>query len=114
MKTKKIVLKKLIPIAYFSKPLKILAVIQFVITLLTPVFIGQLDTGLWLISLALFGFWLASAAVLDLAKNYTEDRNGIQGWFKNSWENLIFVLWFAVVSALLLFAIKLLFFMQSS
>jgi len=113
MKLKHTLFKAVMPISGWHKALKILSVIQAAIVVVLPIAMKDLDTGIWLLNLSLFGFWLSSYAVLRLAYHHPPDQTGIKAWFISIWETAIFICWGLVLIALVILIFKLIFFMRS-
>lgn len=86
---------------------KVLATAQFLVTLMLPIFFKQLSTVTWLLSFALFAFFVASYALLRMAHHHDPNRKGLRGWFAHSWENLILAVWIILSVLMLVGVIKL-------
>lgn len=102
------------PWAKWYRWLKWLAIVQIIATFALPIFWPNLDTGIWLLSFAFFAFWLSSYALVRLAHHHNPEQKGISGWIVGSWENLLFIIWFAVLLAIALLFFKLVTFMWSA
>ncbi len=84
----------------------ILAVFQFLFTLLLPLILSDVDSGIWLLSLCALGFWLTNYTILKLAYDHSPYRTGFLGWLANAWENIIFIIWLVSGVLLVLLMIK--------
>ena len=99
------------PLARHYRVLKVLSGLLILMAFATPVIWPKLDTGIWLLLFALFGFSLSTYALLRLAHHHDPKRKGVIAWFVHLGENLIFVSWFLVLFAIVLLVIKLVLFM---
>ena len=99
------------PLARYYRVVKVLAVLQCLVTIGSILIWPTIDTALWLLLLALFGFLLSSYALLRLAHHHEPNRKGLLAWFIHLWENLIFISWLLVALAIVILVFKLVLFM---
>lgn len=98
------------PISPWYRLFKVLATAQFMVTLLLPVFLKDLQTVSWLLSFALFAFFVSSYALLRMAAHFQGERTGIRGWLAKTWENLVLIVWVILLLLMAIGVIKLIIF----
>lgn len=107
MQYKHRVFKWIRPWSKVYRVLKVLSIIQLLITIALPLVWSEMETGIWWLSFVLFAFWLSNYALIRMAHYYEEDRKGVRGWIIGLWENLLFLVYLLVFFVLLLLCFKL-------
>lgn len=110
MKLKHSLFQRLKSLSGHYRIFKYLAIVQIIITIALPVIWTDMDTGLWLLSLAVFAFWMSNYALLRMAHHYDPQRRGFLGWVNGLWENLLVITWAILFAAMIFLSVKLILF----
>lgn len=107
MQFKHTLFKRLTPITRHYNLFMILAIAQLIGTVALPLIWSDLDTAKWMLSLALFAFWLSNYALLRMAFHYDPERKGLFGWINGMWENLLVISWGLLLISVVFLIVKL-------
>ncbi|WP_040557730.1 hypothetical protein [Reinekea blandensis] len=99
--------QRLQPFARHYALFKWLSLAQAIGTVLLPLIMPDIETALWMLSLALLAFWLSNYALLRMAHHYQADRKGLLAWVNNLWENLLVISWAVLLVSIIYLVIKL-------